>query len=528
VLICEEKALKILNVVTGEKRQLYPFNIGASNPQEFEKRIAFTVTPKDSTRMAIIQKDSNEWPSPLPPKTDFAIDPAWSYDGKWLAWHAWNFPNMAWDTSFIVAYSEKDTDSPISFHEPNVSMQQPNFSPTNNTLAFLSDKKGWLNLWLISEPKAYPEPLFIEEAEHGFPTWAAGKRSFDWLPDGNNIIFVRNKNAETTLALIDINTKEMEPLPYPAGNYQHIYAHPKENKVAVIYSSATTPQQLQILDLEKKSKRIIIQGPVSFPLKELVTPKHIEFSTGNGEKAYALLWIKNSESVENAPVIVQVHGGPTAQSMNSWNPAAQFFASRGFVFAQLNHRGSTGYGRKFTQKLTRNWGIVDTEDSVNLLKHLENKGIADSSRSAIMGGSAGGYEVLRVMTKYPDVYSCGVNLYGVADLFHLAEKTHYFESRYLDKIIGPLPEATQEYKERSPIYHAENIKHPLLVLQGSEDKVVPKEQSDVIVEAVRKNGVKVEYKIYEGEGHGFRKRENISDSYSRILKFLKQNIVYNR
>ncbi len=526
LLVCCDDDLKILNVLTGEMKKLYPFAIGASQPVESNREIASTVTPNNTCmRVVNLSENNAQWPVPLPPKTDFAINSTFSRNGDWLAWHAWDFPNMAWDTSFIVTYSKNDPNAPYNYKEPGVSMAQPNFSPVDDVLAFLSDKKGWLNLWYLPDPMSYPEPLVLEEAEHGFPVWSAGQKTFDWLPDAKHIIYIRNRKAETELVMVNTLTKETQVLDFPSGVYEHIDVHPIKNKAVVIYSSPKIPQKLMLLDLDKNTYGDILQGPVAFPTQDFVEPIHISFPTKDGENAHALLWVKEREDAENAPVIVSIHGGPTSQSKMGWNPKAQFFAMRGYVYAELNHRGSTGYGREYIQKLTGNWGVVDAADSYYLLRYLEKRGMVDSSRSAIIGGSAGGYNVLQTLINYPDSYSCGINLYGVTDLFHLADMTHYFESHYLDKLVGSLPEESEKYKTRSPIYNLDELKTPLLVLQGAKDKVVPKEQSDMLVDSLKKKGVAVEYHVYPNEGHGFKKRQTVTDSYERMLRFLRKELI---
>jgi dipeptidyl aminopeptidase/acylaminoacyl peptidase len=226
------------------------------------------------------------------------------------------------------------------------------------------------------------------------------------------------------------------------------------------------------------------------------------------------------------PLIVLVHGGPTSQRGGSFDGQAQFFTSRGWAVLQVNYRGSTGFGREYRDMLKNNWGIYDVEDSVSGAKHLVAAGLVDQGKLVIMGGSAGGFTVLKTLEDYPGTFKAGICLYGVANQFTLAADTHKFEERYLDYLLGELPDAAEIYKERSPIFFAERIQDPIAIFQGEEDKVVPKNQSEVIVAALVKNGVPHEYHLYPGEGHGFKKIETIEKFYSSVEEFLHQHVIY--
>jgi dipeptidyl aminopeptidase/acylaminoacyl peptidase len=192
----------------------------------------------------------------------------------------------------------------------------------------------------------------------------------------------------------------------------------------------------------------------------------------------------------------------------------------------VNYRGSTGYGREYRDALKGNWGIYDVEDAVSGAQSLANKGLVDGKKIVIMGGSAGGFTVLKALEDYPGFFKAGVCLYGVSNQFTLVADTHKFEERYSDSLIGSLPDAADIYRERSPVFFADRIRDAIIVFQGEDDKVVPKNQSDTMVEAIRRNGVPCEYHIYPGEGHGFRKSETIEHFYKTILKFLEQYVIY--
>jgi dipeptidyl aminopeptidase/acylaminoacyl peptidase len=255
----------------------------------------------------------------------------------------------------------------------------------------------------------------------------------------------------------------------------------------------------------------------------LSVPEHVEFPTTDGETAYALFYPPTNPECEGPPgerppLIVVIHGGPTAAARPMLQLGIQYWTSRGFAVADVNYRGSTGYGRAYRDALKGRWGVADVDDCVACAAWLAEQGLVDGERLAIRGGSAGGYTTLAALA-FRDVFSAGASHYGVADLEALATETHKFESRYLDGLVGPYPEARDVYVERSPIHHAERIDKPLIVFQGLEDEVVPPNQAEMIVEAVRANGVPVEYVPFEGEQHGFRKAENIRTALDRELAF---------
>jgi len=252
----------------------------------------------------------------------------------------------------------------------------------------------------------------------------------------------------------------------------------------------------------------------------------LEFETTDGESAYALYFAPaNPEYAatepEKPPLIVLAHGGPTSCARSELHLARQFWTSRGFAVADVNYRGSSGFGRQYRQKLNLEWGIADVEDCVNVARFLVKRGDVDPERLIIRGGSAGGFTVLSALA-FHDMFTAGANLYGVADLEALADDTHKFESRYLDNLVGPYPQQRERYRARSPIHHLSGFNRPMIVLQGSEDAIVPPNQSRMIVTALQKRKVPVAYLEFEGEQHGFRRAETIITALNSELGFYGQ------
>ncbi len=223
--------------------------------------------------------------------------------------------------------------------------------------------------------------------------------------------------------------------------------------------------------------------------------------------------------------MVDVHGGPTDQSTVDWKPRIRWFVSRGWAVLSPNYRGSTGYGRAYRHALDHEWGEIDVADTVTGIRALAHDERVDAARAAVMGGSAGGFTALLVAAHAPPVVRAAVSMFGVTDLFDLAATTHRFESRYLDRLVGTLPEHADRYEARSPATRAREIEVPVLVLQGADDKVVPPAQAQLLVDSMRAAGGTVEQHVYDGEGHGFSKEATIVDSFERIDAFLTRWVL---
>ena len=225
------------------------------------------------------------------------------------------------------------------------------------------------------------------------------------------------------------------------------------------------------------------------------------------------------------PLIVHVHGGPTSEAPLAWQPQAQYFATRGWHYLLVNHRGGTGYGRAYQDLLNGQWGVVDVQDARTGAEHLIERGLARADQVVIMGGSAGGYTTLMALTQDPAFWAAGVSLYGIGGLYELKQGSHRFEVNYEQGLIGRLPEAGRLWQERSPLTHVKNVRAPVLLFHGKEDKAVPYQQSVDFAEAARRNGVPAELVLYEDEGHGFAKEANRRDCLERTERFLERYVI---
>ena len=259
-------------------------------------------------------------------------------------------------------------------------------------------------------------------------------------------------------------------------------------------------------------------------------PESIEFPTSNQKTSHAFYYPPKNDDFSASPdskppLVVMVHGGPTGSTSPQFRLGIQYWTSRGFGVCDVNYGGSTGYGRAYRNRLRGEWGVVDVHDANNAALFLANRGKADRDKLVIRGGSAGGYTTLACLT-FGDVFRCGASLFGISDLALMAKDTHKFESRYLDQLVGPYPAEAERYRERSPLFHLQRFQSPVILLQGLEDKVVPPNQAELILESLKKRGIPVGYVPFEGEQHGFRKAENISRAqeaelyfYSRVFGF---------
>ncbi|MBW7959407.1 MAG: S9 family peptidase [Candidatus Promineofilum sp.] len=457
---------------------------------------------------------------------DFFATPRLSPDGRQLAWLTWTHPNMPWDGTTLWLADMAEDGSLINQRAvaggPAESIFQPEWSPSG-VLYFVSDRTDWWNLYRLNGGEA--EALAPMEAEFGMAQWIFGLGTYTFVSP-SDIICSYTQDGRTFMARLDTRAKMLTSLGvsgtllYPshsrivAGNGFVVYgaASPTQPASIVRYDLATGD-----MDILKRSTDLTIdEGYISIA-------QPIEFPTENGLTAHGYFYPpRNKDYVapngELPPLIVMSHGGPTSATTDDFVLARQYWTSRGFALLDVNYGGSTGYGRAYRQRLNGTWGITDVDDCANGARYLVERGLADGDRLVIRGGSAGGYTTLRAITTR-DVFKAAASHFGVSDAEALAKETHKFESRYLDNLIGPYPASRDIYVERSPIYMADRVRAALILFQGLEDKVVPPNQSEMMYDTVRAQGVPVAYVTFEGEGHGFRQAQNIKRSMEAELYF---------
>ncbi|MEL7353450.1 MAG: S9 family peptidase [Cyanobacteria bacterium P01_A01_bin.116] len=464
-------------------------------------------------------------PTILVSGNDFYSSPRLSPDGTQLAWITWNHPQMPWDGTELWLANVNDDGSLSRPHKivGNVkeSVCQPQWSPAG-TLHFISDATGWWNLYRWEGERG--EPLFPLEAEFAGPQWNFGQSSYGF-EDNTTLLCTYKYQGTLRLARFDARARSMDEIDTP---YCGIGSLQVGKGFAVFLAASTLkPSALVRLNLDTlKMTELRQSSTLTIDAGYLSEPDVISFPTTGGFNAYGIYYRPQNKDyealvTERPPLLVKTHGGPTAAASSAFNPSIQYWTSRGFAVLDVNYGGSTGYGRAYRNRLVGKWGIVDIDDATNGAKYLVEQGKADENRLAIDGGSAGGYTTLAALT-FRDVFKAGASYYGVSDMSSLAAETHKFESRYLDSLVGPYPEKKSVYEARSPINSVDQLSCPIIFLQGSEDKIVPPNQAETMVEALKVKGIPVAYLLLEGEQHGFRKAENIKRALDAELSFYAQ------
>ena len=474
----------------------------------------------DGADVAVVAADGRGWPMRLSTGADFCFDPAWMPDGAAVVWHEWDVPDMPWDGGRLVRAAADGGSAPVVVAGgERVQVGQPRPGPGG--LAHLSDASGWLNLWLDDRH------LVDEPAEHGDPTWGPGQRSLAWSPDGTRIAFTRNEDGFGRLCVVEVATGAVQDVAKAVhGGLSWVGDH-----LVAIRSGARTPTQVVSYDVTTWTRTTLARGPLAgFEDAGLVEPETVTWSGADGEPVHGRCYRPKgvggrSDGAGGPPMLVWIHGGPTGQWPVTFNARIAYFVARGWVVLVPDHRGSTGFGRAYTQAMRGRWGDLDVTDVAAGVRHAAAQGWCDPQRVACMGGSAGGFTVLNLLARHPEMWAAGVDLFGVADLFDLDETTHRFEAHYLHSLVGALPEAADAYRDRSPVHAAGGIVAPLLILQGSEDPVVPPAQSQAIADRLRAAGRTVEHHLYPGEGHGWNRPEVVVDELERIESFLRRHVL---
>lgn len=469
-----------------------------------------------------IDTRGNGAPQTLASGHDFYAAPRLSRDSRQLAYLAWNHPNMPWDGTELYL-ADCDGDGGVGTARriaggPDESICQPAFAP-DGTLYFVSDRSSWWNLYRYRDGEV--EPLLPLSAEFGGPHWVFGLARYDFTSP-HSIVCAFNDRGSWRLGTLDVQTRQWRMLP---TDYTDISYVQSDGQLTVFIGAG--PKTLpEIVQLDADAERLDVirrSGVVSTDPGYLSIPRAIEYETGGGERAHAFFYAPlNRDAVapanERPPLLVFIHGGPTSATTSALSLKIQYWTSRGFAVLDVNYRGSTGFGRAYRRRLDGAWGIVDVDDCAYGARYLVAQEEVDGARLAIRGGSAGGFTTLCALAFHKE-FKAGAVYYGVSDLETLAHDTHKFESRYLDRLIGPYPAEKARYIERSPLHHADQIACPVIFFQGLEDRVVPPSQTDRLVQALRQRGVPVAYVGFSGEQHGFRIAHNVKRTLETELYF---------
>lgn len=453
---------------------------------------------------------------------DFYSSPRLSPDGGRLAWLCWRHPNMPWDSTELWL-SARDADGSLAnairvAGGEDESIFQPEWSP-GGELFFVSDRSGWWNLYRLRNGNV--DALCPMNAEFGLPQWVFGLSTYAFV-GSNEIVCGHCVRGVWSLATIDLSSGKFGAIPSPFSDIGFVSAQGER----VVFGAAAPKEGDAVyeLDIASGHSQVIHRASATaIAVDYFSAPETIEFPTANERTAFGYFYPPcNPDFVafaaERPPLIVISHGGPTSATTNALKLGIQYWTSRGFAVLDVNYGGSSGFGRDYRCRLNGAWGIVDIADCVNGTKFLADRGRVDGDRLIIRGNSAGGYTTLCALT-FHDCFKAGASYYGVSDLTALAEDTHKFESRYLDRLIGPYPAAKEIYYQRSPINYAERLNAPAIFLQGLDDKVVPPNQAEAMVDALKRKGLPVAYIGFPGEQHGFRRSETLKRALDAELFF---------
>ena len=459
---------------------------------------------------------------------DFYSSPRVSPNGERVCWLAWDHPNMPWDaTDLWVADVDEDgttANARLVAGDGGESIGEPLWSP-DGTLYFVSDRTGWWNLyrWDGSDSATNICPM---EAEFTGPQWQFGGARYGFAST-DTLICSYTQNGFWHIARIDPRSGELEPFDLPFTDLARGALKVGNGWAAFISGFPTQAKSVVKIDLKSGAHTVGVESSsLDVDASYFSVPEGIEFPTEGGKTAHAFYYPPTNRdyeapSDERPPMIVISHGGPTGATSATLDLETQFWTSRGFAVLDVNYGGSTGYGTEYRRRLNGSWGIVDLDDCVNGARYAVSTGRADGDRLIVRGSSAGGYTTLACLA-FRDVFKAGASHYGIGDLETLARDTHKFESRYLDSLIGPYPAERDVYVQRSPIHYVDDITCPVILFQGLEDEIVPPDQAETMVEAVKRKGIPVAYVPFEGEQHGFRKAESIEAALHSELYFYSQ------
>ena len=491
------------------------------------KYTAYVTSDGVHDQIGLLDLDGYNWPRLWIRGADFYMQPEWSPDGKHFAWAEWDHPQMPWSGSRVML-AEYD---PVTMEIKSVQCvaggkekpaSRPHFSPDGKWISYIETQDEWEDLICCDVESGKKRTVIKGDGfSLAVPAFTQGDCSYSWFADSCRIAYTRIRGTKSEVWVVDTeNGAERKISPDHLTSFEQICVS-GDGQVAAIAAGPLDFSQVVVMNRE--GYEVVYRvNDTRLDASFISLPREISWKTKNGTTVYGLYYPPCNPDYGwhgAPPAIIQVHGGPTGKADQSFSAETAYFCSLGYAYVRLNYRGSAGYGRSYLESLNGHWGEYDTEDAVTLAEYLAEKKLADPKRMLITGGSAGGFTVLNVLTQYPQYYAAGASLYGVSDLFGLAKSTWKLELHYTESLTGTLPEAEKKYYDWSPLWHAENIRVPLAVYQGDRDVVVPKEQSEGLVSRLKAPHF---FKLYEGEGHGFRKPEHIRDYLLTLHAFMQQ------
>ena len=527
VFCVNRNQLLVLDLLTKEKKMITPAwgKVASPTISPDGRWVLYVCSDREKDFLAVTPIHGLDWPRQMVKGADFYMQPVWHPQGELIAWAEWDHPCMPWQGS-RVKIGEVGGMQIRLFSETWIAgsvgqpAHQPLFSPNGRWLSYLVEYGEWEDLVLYDVKKKEKRILVHGD---GFmlstPDWVQGLHSYDWSHDSRNIFYFRYTDAQTTLWKVNVRSGKSQQVSACKGAWLSDLATSSQSDAVVFFSSSSTEPK-KIVELKNGKTEVCYESGEKKALA--VDPVHIEWKGEDGGSVFGILYLPTSESTKPFTLLVSVHGGPTSQSNFSQTPEAAFFTACGYAYFQVNYRGSTGYGSSYRDALQGTWGELEVKDVYSGIKYLIETGIADPEKIVIKGSSSGGTTVLNCLRRYPNVFRCGICSYGIGDLIKDAETTHKFEKHYYQYLIGNLPEKKDLYLQRSPLFHIDEIQDPLLLFHGDEDPVVQYSQSVALYDSLNERGIPCTLKIFEKEGHGFRRDETIREYYRMILNFLDQ------
>lgn len=520
------------------------FAPASPTPSPDGRLVAYVYSDGQVDGIAVVDVEGTCWPQIIHSGYDFYMQPAWHPNSRELLYVAWNFPNMPWDGTFLVRQPLAVSPGALPAGEAaeviagdaHHAVFQPLYHPeSGDTVLYGLEDGEWSHLYLWSRATGSSRRLTTHVAGNVIePAWDQGQTRYGWSKSAAGIwhaYYLFTEDGATSIRRNDPVSDQDELVAQrpDCPTLESLTTAVDQNRVAVTATGDRRPPQILLWDGAEPVTIVRRSRAENLPDEYLSQSEPITWAGEDGETVHGLYYPPHSPKVTARgapPLVAYIHGGPTGLTQRSFNSTIQFLTSRGYAVLAVNYRGSTGYGRQYRNALSGAWGLYDVADSASGVLAMVAAGRADRHRLVIMGGSAGGYTVLESLATRPGLYAAGVSLFGVSDLFALAAETHKFERRYLDNLLGPLPEASAVYRDRSPLFHADQIVDALAVFQGEIDQVVPKNQAERIVASLKVRGVPHEYHLYPDEGHGWRHDETYHQFFESLASFLTRYVVY--
>lgn len=478
------------------------------------RRVAYVTERGERVDIAVADLDGR-WTRIVSGGDEYVMQPRWSPDGSRLLYAQWPHYDMPWDERALVVADAETGEARVIAGGARVVNADAVWSPDGRRIAFVADRDGdFANLWLCDADGGNARRLVAESNRHQTPVWS---------PDGRRIAYSRNDDGDCQLwCWEDGQTRQVTREP---GHYSEP-AWLDDSHLVAVFASPVLPPDLYVIDAQTGARRQLTRSATGGILGgNLVMPEHVAWASRDGLPVHGLLFTPPDARPGQHPLVVHIHGGPVGQTLMNWVGHIQYLVGRGYVVLAPNYRGSLGYGRAFMEKLYGDWGGGDLQDNITGAEMVIGRGLANRRKVVAMGGSAGGYSTLICMTKAPDFFRAGVCRFGIADLATFTDTTWVFERHYIARLMGAPGAHSDLYRDRSPVHFVDQVKEPLLILQGDSDIVCHPSQMNLMVETLRRAGKDVEYHTYAGEGHGWRKVSSLIDDATRIDDFLVRKVL---